>query len=370
MNKIQLLNDTRTLANVQDIYKDIAAGDPEALKIFDGLNLDMDAIRTAINFIVSNEKLSEEEKSGLLKESWRINFRANPPTPEEFLTEKYLGPTAKTLYPRVRKVFTDFLDPNSVARNLVLYCHIGFGKSFCSSMALLYIATCVSLMRDPYKYFGLSPATLLCIMLISYSLRKSREVLLKPFNNMMEASPYFIRVPRQDAMKQLKEEFKNKDTVENLYYTTADPDSDFVFDSGLCIKTNSSVAGLLGVSAIAICLSEISFYTDAGKALYSKELVITKTGIKQINDVKVHDSVLSPNGKFTEVIAIPWEGEDDLFEITVEDGRTVKCNLDHLWKVTFCDKDGLIQNTIVSTRFMIEHPEYEFDIYEYSTEQL
>lgn len=634
MNKIELLNDNKTLANVTDIYKDIASGDPNALKVFDGLNLDMEAIKTAINFIVSNEKLSESEKSGLLKESWRINFRAKPPTPEEFLTEKYLGPTAKTLYPRIKKCFLDFMDPNNVVRNLILYSHISFGKgnaytekvytpngyilgkdvevgtvvctpngktakvintldipneqvyefvfndgrtarvgeshnwkvfydreyqikcekhrvpgtqqpiwgikttrellddlekhpnrkwhipvaeqpiyftekkhsippyvlgallgvgsfrsktggykivgndveiheriasevqynfkekhdkkysciyygylksiyrpeiiklglqdtdsftkfipeeylydsvenriallqglmdtdgsiiqrskwtkdnngitinyytisnnlknnviflvqslggvarvyldkrnnkkrpcwvinilfpynninvfyiprkkkilddyynrtigykqkfksknliikeirklegvkgvkcieiddkdrlylvgdfcvthnSFLTTLINLFTATHVSLMRDPYKYFGLSPATLLSIMLISYSLKKSRELLLKPFNNIMEASPYFIRVPRQDTMKDLKEEFKNKDTVENLYYTTADPDSDFVFDSGLTIKTNSTVSGLLGLSLIVVSLSEIAFFTTAGKS--------------------------------------------------------------------------------------------------------
>ena len=365
MNSIELLNDQKALANVNDIYKDIVAGDPNALKVFDGMDLDMDAIKTAISFIVSNEKLSEEEKSGLLKESWRINFRAKPPTPEEFLTEKYLGPTAKTTYPRVKDTFIDFMNPNSKARNLILYSCISWGKSYLSTLISLYTAVCISLMRDPYKYFGLSPATLICIMLISYSLKKSRELLLKPFNNMMEASPYFIRVPRQDTMKDLKEEFKNKDTVENLYYTTADPDSDFMFDSGLAIKTNSTVMGLIGLSICLGVLSEISFYIDAGKALYSKELVITKTGIMQINDVKVHDFVLSPNGEFTEVVAIPWEGEDDLYEITVEDGRTVKCNLDHLWKVTYYDEKGILYDTVVSTRFMIEHPEYEFEIYEY-----
>lgn len=366
MNKIQLLNDTKTLANVQDIYKDIAAGDTEALKVFDGYGLDMEAIRTAINFIVSNEKLSESEKSGLLKEAWRINFRAKPPTPEEFLTEKYLGPTAKTLYPRVRETFLTFMDPSQPARNLILYPHISWGKSFLSTIISLYTAVCISLMRDPYKYFGLSPATLICIMLISYSLKKSRELLLKPFSNIMEASPYFIRVPRQDAMKDLKEEFKNKETVTNLYYTTADPDSDFMFDSGLAIKTNSTVMGLVGLSICLCVLSEISFYTDAGKALYDKELVITKTGIMPIKDIKVNDFVLSPNGDFTEVIAIPWEGEDTLYEITVEDGRTVKCNLDHLWKVTYSDEEDIIHTTVVSTRFMLEHPNYEFDIKEYN----
>lgn len=266
MNKIELLNDNKTLANVTDIYKDIASGDPNALKVFDGLDLDMEAIKTAINFIVSNEKLSEQEKSGLLKESWRINFRAKPPTPEEFLTEKYLGPTAKGIYPRIHKNFVDFMNPNNPARHLILYPHIGYGKSFLSTLINIYIATHVSLMRDPNRFFGLNISTLLCILLTSYSIRKSREVLLKPFNNILEASPYFIRVPRQDKMKDLKEEFKNKESVDNLYYTTADPDSDFVFDSGVAIKTVSSTQSIIGLTVISSVLSELSFFTLAGKS--------------------------------------------------------------------------------------------------------
>ena len=220
-------------------------------------------------------------------------------------------------------------------------------------------------MRDPYKYFGLSPATVLSQMLISYSLKKSRELLLKPFENMMGASPFFEKVPRIDAMNELKREFKDKDTVDKLYYTTADKDSDFLFDSGVTIKTNSTVQGLLGLSLITVTYSELAFFTDAGKALSLKELVPTKRGILPIREVCLGDEVLSPNGEYTEVIAIPWEGEDDLYEIEMDDGRTVQCNLEHLWPVSYF-YGGIFHQEVVSTRFMLEHPEIEFVISEYN----
>jgi hypothetical protein len=139
-------------------------------------------------------------------------------------------------------------------------------NSFLSTLITLYISVCVSLMRNPYKYFGLSPATLLAQMLISYSIKKSKELLLDPFLNIMEASPFFEKVNRKDTMKQLKAEFEMRDRVDKLYFTTADPTSELMFDSGLAIKCASSVQSLLGLSLISIVLSELSFFRDAGKS--------------------------------------------------------------------------------------------------------
>ena len=611
MNGKELVNNPKVLANSKDILKDLLQGDPKALSLLDGMKLDTEAIKVALAFITGDPNLSDSDKSSLIQDSWRLNFRAKPPTPEEFLTEKYLGAVAPTVLPRIRGIFLDFLDPDSPYRNLILYPYIGFGKasyyyekiftpegfilakdikigdevstpngktarvintqdypdepiyrmvfednrsalvggnhnwkvccnnsgewgvlttlelierfddcnwyiplqsnpvyhtekkhsispyeagrkgkitpeylydsienrrdflrglmdekgdvlfntliirdycphsedlirslggiilgvkkrerillfripefqvfsdkekqsqvgfltetqdslkikkiiptnlrggkcieiddkdrlyltgdyvvthnSFLSTLINLYISVCVSLMRDPYKYFGLSPATLLSQMLISYSLKKSRELLLKPFDNMMSASPFFEKVPRIDAMNELRKEFKDKDTVDKLYYTTADKDSDFLFDSGLTIKTNSTVQGLLGLSLITVTYSELSFFTDAGKALCLKELVKTERGDVPMGEVCIGDKVLSPNGEYTEVIAIPWEGEDDLYEIEMDDGRKVHCNLNHLWSVTY-EFEGIIHREVVSTKFMLEHPEIEFIIPEY-----
>lgn len=635
MNSNELINNPKDLNNAADLYKDLAAGDPYALKMFEGLDLDLNAIKTALNFIVQRDGLTEQEKANLIKDSWRINFRDKPPTPEEFLTEKYLGPTAKTIYPRIRDVFLQFMDPTQRARNLVLYPHIGWGKlllntciiytyegpklvkdikvgdvictpngktanvinkqnypdapiykvtfsdgrtsytggphfwkaahnhntrkwnpekkvydkckpepcwkiittekiledikeypnhrwfipltnpvthnkrdhiidpytlgvllgdgyfgekqvtlvgddleifqeavslkgelktpmkkqkyttnyrksskeilpeisrlglarcvsyskfipdeylydsienriallqglmdtdgtvedvgpkakasnrrahpsfwttseklkdniltliyglggiarwskrskegsgvknkdayviyfnfpennfpifrlerkqkyldeeykrekkykekrkpqvlhiksiektdlkggacietddaehlfltddyivthnSFLSTMIMLYITVNVSLMRDPYKYFGLSPATLLAQVLISYSIKKSRELLLAPYLNIMSASPYFEKVNRKDTMKELRAEYDKRPTVDKLYYTTADPDSELMLDSGVAIKVASSVQALLGLSAICSVLSELSYFRDAGKS--------------------------------------------------------------------------------------------------------
>lgn len=735
MNTNELLNNPKELANSQDLLRDLIQGDPYALKRFENLNLDIDAIKTALKFITDNDKLSQEDKAKLLQDSWKINFRSKPPTPEEFLSEKYLGYTAVSLYPRVQNAFKEFLNPTAAYRNLILYPHIGWGKlvlntciiytyegpklvkdikvgdiictpdgktanvinkqnypdapiykvtfsdgrtsyvggphfwkaayshntrkwnpekkaydkckpepcwkiittekivedmkehpnhrwfipltkpiihkkkdhiippytlgallgdgyfgekqvtlvgddleifqeavslkeelktpmkkqkyttnyrksskeilpeisrlglgeclsyskfipdeylydsvenriallqglmdmdgtvenvgskakvsnrrahpsfwttseklkdniltliyglggtakwskrtkgnsgtknqdayviyfnfpennfpifslerkqkyideeyerekeykekrkpqalhiksiektdlkggacietddeerlfltdnyivthnSFLSTLVTLYLDTCVSLMRNPAKYFGVSQATSFSSMLISYSLKKSSELLVAPFLNILESSPFFEKVTRREAMQDLVKEYQLSDKpIEKLYYTTAAKDKSSVleFDSGLSVKVASSPQALLGLTLVSATFSELAFFTDAGKALDLNERVLMADGSsKSIKDVKVGDILLHPYSKTSVVESIPWEGKDDLYEIEVEDGRTVKCNKNHMWPVKYKDDKGSIHQTIVDTKFMIDHPKFEFDL--------
>lgn len=266
MNSEELFSNKRELNNSVDIIKDLVQGDPEALKKLDSMNLDIEAIKKALAFITQNDKLSDKNKAELLSESWRINYRAKPPTPEEFITSKYLGPAADSTYPWVKQVFVDFMNPTKPYRNLILYPHISWGKSYLSAITTLYISTCLNLMRDPWKYFNLNVATQLSQLLVSYSLKKSSELLLEPFLSLLEASPYFERCQRMDQMKEAEEDFKHRETIDKLYWTTAYKTSALGFSSGSTIKIASSPNGLLGLSIVSIVYSELAFFTDAGKS--------------------------------------------------------------------------------------------------------
>lgn len=364
MNTSELLSNKKELNNSLDIIKDIVQGDPEALKILDGMDLDKEALKLALDFLM-NSGLEEKEKAQLVSESWRINFKAKPPIPEEFITDKYLGPAATHTYPWVKETFKEFMDPTKPYRNLILYPHIGWGKSYLSTLVTLFISTHLNLMRNPWKYFNLNPSTQLSQLLVSYSLQKSSELLLEPFMALLEASPFFERVQRQDAMKEAEAEFAKRDTVDKLYWTTAYPTSALGFSSGSTIKIASSPNGLLGLSIVSLVFSELAFFTDAGKALDLNEKIITPKGPMCIGNIQVGDKVLSPDGSYTEVVSIPWESKGDLYEIEVEDGRRVKCHENHLWPVTYIDKNNIIHREVVTTRFMIDHQDLEFNLEEY-----
>lgn len=237
-------------------------------------------------------------------------------------------------------------------------------NSFLSTLITLYITTNLSLMRSIYKYFGLSPATQFSQMLISYSLKKSSELLVAPYLNILEASPFYEKVSRRDAMAEKVVEFEQRDTVDKLYYTTASKDksSVFEFDSGLTIKVASTPQSLLGLTVVSCIFSELSFFSDAGKALSLEEKISLPDGsYKEMKDIEVGDIITHPTLGTTEVEKIMWEGEDTLYEIEVEDGRTVRCNAKHLWPVEFYYK-GIHYDTVVETQFMIDNPDVEFTL--------
>ena len=66
------------------------------------------------------------------------------------------------------------------------------------------------------------------------------------------------------------------------------------------------------------------------------------------------------------ILVIPKKHISSINEIELEDGRTVRCNLEHLWPVTY-ESEGIIHKEVVSTRFMFEHPEIGFNILEYDS---
>lgn len=231
-------------------------------------------------------------------------------------------------------------------------------NSYLSVLITLYFTTYISLMRNPWKFYGLNPSSIIVQFLCSYSLKKSSELLLEPFNNILEAAPYFEKVRTREKMTEAIEEYERKESVDKIYYTTASPTSELSFTGGSNIKLVSNPQGLLGVSCVGICFSELAFFTQAGKALYYNELIKMEDGSsKPIIDLKPGDKLYPINGQPNEVEKIMWEGFDEMYEIEMDDGRTIKCNAKHLWKVKYNGKEE-----VVTTQFMIDHPEIEFEI--------
>lgn len=150
-NKI-LLPDS--LGNLKYIFEDILAGDPDALKRPEFTALNFNNIKAALKWLSDTNSISDSFKETLLREGWRLNFKCKPPTPEEFLTEKFLGPLAENIFEPIRNAFIEFMDPTKPYRTAVLSLHIGFGKSFLSALIQLYISVHYAYMWHPWKFFG------------------------------------------------------------------------------------------------------------------------------------------------------------------------------------------------------------------------
>lgn len=75
------------------------------------------------------------------------------------------------------------------------------------------------------------------------------------------------------------------------------------------------------------------------------QVVYTPEGERLWGDIKVGDKLFSPTKGIVTVIDIPVEGEDDIYEITLSDGRKVQSSSNHIWSVYKGTSKSLINIT-------------------------
>jgi len=78
---------------------------------------------------------------------------------------------------------------------------------------------------------------------------------------------------------------------------------------------------------------EICCSRQIGKALRSKETVITPHGKTEIGLLEEGDYVIGSDGKPSEVIGVYPQGKMDMYKVTFTDGSSVDCSRNHLWTV-------------------------------------
>ena len=118
--------------NLISMEKDILAHPSDDLNYLDSIfnsdlfsQTEIENINSALSIILHDEKLSENEKGNLLENSWKINHKFKVPTPEEFLTAKWIGPQAEDTFTHVKKTFCDYFNPQLNKTKLVMYCCTG-----------------------------------------------------------------------------------------------------------------------------------------------------------------------------------------------------------------------------------------------------
>lgn len=196
-----------------------------------------------------------------------------------------------------------------------------------------------------------SPMTSYCICLCSYSLGKAWDLLGTPFEQFLEQSPMFERVPhREDVINADKDD----PTCEKLVYSTAARGTArMIFRNNLLMKLMSTEGALLGNA----------------QPLYSKIMLPDNT-YTEMGKLRVGDKIKSPTEGETEVIGIFPQGERDIYEIELDDGRKVRSSDNHLWKVAIeKDRYNLWKWQIVNTLTLIkwlEEGNKDIEIYDES----
>ena len=157
-------------------------------------------------------------------------------------------------------------------------------------------------------------------------------------DNRVRGAIEFYQMPEID--KTTGEAYANRyilghDPVDNDQADTMSLSSTFVQD----LWTDQIVAEYTGRQDYAednyeICRKLCLFYN--GKTNYEAhpydQLVRMPDGsTKKWEEVKIGDTLFSKDGKTVKVIDIPIDGIDDIYEITLADGRKVEASSNHIW---------------------------------------
>lgn len=86
------------------------------------------------------------------------------------------------------------------------------------------------------------------------------------------------------------------------------------------------------------------------KAHPYSEKVYTPNGIKKWGDIQIGDLLYNTYGGVTKVLNIPFDNITDIYEITLKDGRRVRCSENHLWEVI----NGNNKKKILSTKDLLK----------------
>ena len=231
-------------------------------------NINFNNIIKAIEWLASSNQLNDKEKSSLLSDGWRLNFKCKPPTPQEFLSEKFIGAQAESTYAWAKDTFCEFFDPLKPYRTLILAQHIGSGKSTISTLVQLFISVHYAMMWHPYRYFGLAPSSIFTQCMGGWNQKKASELLIEPFIQILECSPYFKRVRSHTDLVDASAE----EITDCLHWTTSSPTSVLSFQNGVNYKIINGAGSILGQSIISAVLSEITMFTENG---WTNEKVFT-----------------------------------------------------------------------------------------------
>jgi hypothetical protein len=140
-------------SNRSVILKDLLQGDDRLVYRPEIQDLSQESIQETLQEILVSSQIGEKESKFLLSNLWKVTYRIKPPSIEEFLTEEWIGVTARNLWPHVKEVLNEYWMPDSPYRSLLLASSIGTGKSFMSTLSNLYIIVNLWCMRDPKKFF-------------------------------------------------------------------------------------------------------------------------------------------------------------------------------------------------------------------------
>lgn len=254
----------KQLNELKSIFIDLLSGDPAASHDDRFSYLNFKQIKLALEWLMTNN-FDERLQSLLLERPYLLTFKNKPPTPEEFLTHKYIGSMADSLWLPLRKAFVEYFDPMKPYRTAALNPSIGAGKSTFTQMALLFVAASFALMRDPWKFFNKSKTTIFAITLCAVTLTKAKEIYEEPIRQLIESADFWRYCRTHKEMLDEENHLLESEEVEYIPWGHGGNTGVFKTGNNMTWKVISNANSLLGVNILMGAMTEITFFREAGK---------------------------------------------------------------------------------------------------------
>ena len=172
-------------------------------------------------------------------------------------------------------------------------------------------------------------------------------------DNKVSGALEIFKMPEKDAQGKVfpQRYIIGHDPVDNDEADTMSLSSTFVLD----LWTDTIVAEYTGRHQFADdnfeMLRKLGLFYNA-KILYEAhpydQIVRLPTGeTKFWGDIEIGDKLFAPNGKTVRVINVPIDGEDDIYRLTLSDGRFVEASKNHIWNVIKYGRKKPYNTTIV-----------------------
>jgi len=250
--------------NKINVLSEIIKGSDEssAISLLKGLTSQekFDILRLGLRNLMGGDTSTSEH-------IWKLCYHRKPPSPMEFLSEKWLGPNLnKALFPYWREHFPKVFSRQEVHNELILYGAIGRGKSLFSALCSVYSMVRLWCMHDPYTFYGNAPVNPYVFYLASFTESKTKQIVLKPIIEILSASPMFQQVKYE---YQLTSRQSYEDGAP-IVWTTASIMGSISLSRNLHYVIGTSVGSQLGLTVFGGAMSELTYFREKAGITYDQ----------------------------------------------------------------------------------------------------
>ena len=142
----------------------------------------------------------------------------------------------------------------------------------------------------------------------------------------------FKVIAKNESQKELIRSIKNNEiTICTGKAGTGKTFVSLAFALGLLKAQNNPFNKIYLVKSVTALRGEEVGYLKGPQPIYEK--VLTPNGWVEMGDILVGDTVIGDDGKPTKVLSIKEYDEEDIYRLTLRDGRYVDSALSHIWNV-------------------------------------